>query len=77
MIESHINSGRQDIPSESEGGPKGLKYGVSITDACVDWDQTVTMLKELNEAVGVRKELVVLNKTKTKETPAPVTNGVH
>jgi len=75
MIESHINSGRQDIPSESEGGPKGLKYGVSITDACVDWDQTVEMLKELNEAVGVRKELLLLNKT--KETPAPVTNGVH
>lgn len=47
MIESNINEGRQDVPAE---GPQGLKYGVSITDACVDWDTTVTMLKRLNEA---------------------------
>jgi 3-deoxy-7-phosphoheptulonate synthase len=46
MIESHINAGRQDIPPE---GPKGLKYGVSITDACVDWATTVPMLDELNK----------------------------
>lgn len=46
MIESHINEGRQDVPPE---GPAGLKYGVSITDACVDWDTTVTMLDQLNE----------------------------
>lgn len=46
MIESHINSGRQDVPPE---GPVGLKHGVSITDACVDWAATVTMLDKLNE----------------------------
>ena len=46
MIESNINAGRQDIPRE---GPKGLKYGVSITDACVDWAATVPMLDKLNE----------------------------
>lgn len=46
MIESHINAGRQDIPPE---GPQGLKYGVSITDACVDWETTVPMLDKLNE----------------------------
>lgn len=46
MIESHINGGRQDVPPE---GPQGLKYGVSITDACVDWEMTVPMLDELNE----------------------------
>ena len=46
MIESHINSGRQDIPPE---GPEGLKYGVSITDACIDWETTVPMLDKLNE----------------------------
>jgi len=50
MIESHINAGRQDIPPE---GPKGLKYGVSITDACIDWATTVTMLDKLNEVSGV------------------------
>jgi len=46
MIESHINSGRQDIPPE---GPQGLKYGMSVTDACVDWATTVPMLDKLNE----------------------------
>jgi 3-deoxy-7-phosphoheptulonate synthase len=49
MIESHINEGRQDVPAE---GPLGLRYGVSITDACVDWQTTVSMLDRLN-AVGV------------------------
>jgi 3-deoxy-7-phosphoheptulonate synthase len=46
MIESHINGGRQDVPDE---GPQGLKHGVSITDACVDWEATVAMLDQLNE----------------------------
>jgi len=53
MIESHINAGRQDIPPE---GPQGLKYGVSITDACVDWETTVPMLDKLNEAVKERRQ---------------------
>ncbi|TBU30893.1 3-deoxy-7-phosphoheptulonate synthase [Dichomitus squalens] len=53
MIESHINAGRQDVPPE---GPTALKHGVSITDACVDWDTTVKMLDELNAAVGRRRE---------------------
>ena len=46
MIESHINSGRQDVPAE---GASGLKHGVSITDACVDWETTVGMLDRLNQ----------------------------
>lgn len=49
MIESHINAGRQDVPLE---GPTALKHGVSITDACVDWEDTVKMLDRLNEASG-------------------------
>ena len=46
MIESNIRAGRQDVPPE---GPAGLKYGISITDACVDWETTVQMLNKLNE----------------------------
>lgn len=46
MIESNLNDGRQDVPST---GPAGLKHGISITDACVDWDTTVDMLNKLNE----------------------------
>ena len=53
MIESHINEGRQDVPPE---GPAALKHGISITDACVDWSTTVTMLDELNAAVARRRE---------------------
>jgi hypothetical protein len=30
-------------------GPAALKYGVSITDACVDWQMTVEMLDRLDE----------------------------
>lgn len=45
MIESHINEGKQDVPAE---GPANLKYGVSITDACIDWQTTVAMLDRLN-----------------------------
>ncbi|PFH49997.1 hypothetical protein AMATHDRAFT_62014 [Amanita thiersii Skay4041] len=56
MIESHINEGRQDVPPE---GPQSLKWGVSITDACVDWQSTVDMLNKLNEAVGKRRETLV------------------
>ncbi|KAG1851883.1 3-deoxy-7-phosphoheptulonate synthase [Suillus subalutaceus] len=52
MIESHINSGRQDVPAE---GPGALKHGVSITDACVDWECTVGMLDKLNAAVKARR----------------------
>lgn len=56
MIESNINAGRQEVPSE---GPSGLKHGVSITDACVDWATTVGMLDKLNEAVGQRRTYLI------------------
>jgi phospho-2-dehydro-3-deoxyheptonate aldolase len=54
MIESHINEGRQDVPPE---GPSGLKYGVSITDACVDWRTTVDMLNRLNSVRALHLSL--------------------
>jgi 3-deoxy-7-phosphoheptulonate synthase len=50
MIESHLNAGRQDVPAE---GPAALKHGVSITDACVEWDSTVEMLDALNAVSSV------------------------
>lgn len=46
MIESNINDGRQDVPA---AGPTALKHGISITDACVDFDTTIDMLTQLNE----------------------------
>jgi 3-deoxy-7-phosphoheptulonate synthase len=53
MIESHINPGRQDL---IPGQP--LAYGVSITDACIGWDATVGVLRELAEAVRRRRVLL-------------------
>jgi len=54
MIESNIGEGNQKVPAE---GPAGLKKGISITDACIDWDTTVQTLEELAEAVRARREL--------------------
>ncbi|KAF4595491.1 Phospho-2-dehydro-3-deoxyheptonate aldolase [Ophiocordyceps camponoti-floridani] len=53
MIESNIHEGNQKIPPE---GPTGLKRGVSITDACIDWETTVAVLEDLADAVRVRRE---------------------
>ncbi|MDI1486574.1 MAG: 3-deoxy-7-phosphoheptulonate synthase [Ramalina farinacea] len=53
MIESNINEGAQKIP---KGGKQGLKYGVSVTDACIGWDRTVDVLAELALAVRARRE---------------------
>jgi 3-deoxy-7-phosphoheptulonate synthase len=55
MIESNINEGKQAVPPE---GPSGLKYGVSITDACISIEQTVPLLDELREGVRRRREVV-------------------
>jgi 3-deoxy-7-phosphoheptulonate synthase len=41
MIESHLKAGNQALTHA-----QSLKYGVSITDACVDWDNTERMILE-------------------------------
>jgi 3-deoxy-7-phosphoheptulonate synthase len=53
MVESHINPGRQDL---LPGKP--LDYGVSITDACLGWAETVELLDALAE--GVRKRRIAV-----------------
>jgi 3-deoxy-7-phosphoheptulonate synthase len=53
MVESHINPGRQDLVPG-----KALEYGVSITDACLGWADTVGLLDTLAE--GVRKRRVAV-----------------
>jgi 3-deoxy-7-phosphoheptulonate synthase len=54
MIESNINEGNQKVPAE---GPSGLKKGVSITDACINWDSTVEVLENLAAAVRARRSI--------------------
>lgn len=50
MIESHLVEGRQN----SEPG-KPLAYGQSITDACIGWEDTETVINELAAAVKARR----------------------
>ncbi|REC96103.1 3-deoxy-7-phosphoheptulonate synthase [Kushneria indalinina] len=45
MIESHIHWGAQKLTSD----PSQLEYGVSITDACIDWETSETLLLEIND----------------------------
>lgn len=52
MLESHLEEGRQDLPTSGEVTLGSLKYGQSITDACMDWAQTENELGRLADAVG-------------------------
>jgi len=50
MIESHLVEGNQNPDS---GEP--LVYGKSITDGCIGWDDTATLLRQLADAVRHRR----------------------
>ncbi|KPM45260.1 Phospho-2-dehydro-3-deoxyheptonate aldolase, tyrosine-inhibited [Neonectria ditissima] len=54
MIESNIHAGNQQVPSE---GPGALRKGVSITDACIDWDSTAAVLEGLAAATLERRKM--------------------
>jgi len=51
MVESHLVEGRQDL---IPGRP--LKFGQSITDACLGWEDSAKLLEVLAEAVGKRRK---------------------
>ena len=51
MVESHLHEGRQDLLPGT-----ALQAGVSITDACIGWDDTVPLLQGLAQAVRQRRE---------------------
>jgi len=53
MLESHINEGKQSIPSDLST----MAYGVSVTDACIDMQDTEEVLSMLAEAVQARRAL--------------------
>ena len=52
MVESNLKAGNQKFPQPLEN----LEYGVSITDACIDWDTTATALRKLH--AGLEKRFV-------------------
>jgi 3-deoxy-7-phosphoheptulonate synthase len=50
MVESNLVAGRQDLVEGQD-----LVYGQSITDGCIDWDTTVTALRDLAKSVRQRR----------------------
>ena len=46
MLESNLFSGKQKTPENKDS----MKYGVSVTDGCIDWDETESVIKSLKEA---------------------------
>ena len=47
MLESNIHHGNQSIPADLGE----LKYGVSVTDACMDWEMTENALMEMADSL--------------------------
>jgi 3-deoxy-7-phosphoheptulonate synthase len=50
MVESNLHAGRQDWLPDAP-----LRYGVSLTDACIGWEETESLLLETAAAVGARR----------------------
>ena len=53
MVESHLVEGNQKLING-----KAEVYGQSITDACIGWTDTETLLAQLNDAVLTRRNLL-------------------
>jgi 3-deoxy-7-phosphoheptulonate synthase len=49
MLESHLNEGNQRL---DESNPGSLSYGVSITDPCINWEETVELLTSAHQKLG-------------------------
>jgi 3-deoxy-7-phosphoheptulonate synthase len=50
MVESHLVEGRQDIAPRER-----MTYGQSVTDACIHWEDTVELLRQLANSVEQRR----------------------
>jgi 3-deoxy-7-phosphoheptulonate synthase len=54
MVESHLNPGAQKF-TPGKDDAKALAYGKSITDACISWEDSLTLLEGLSQAVLARR----------------------
>ncbi|PWC10063.1 3-deoxy-7-phosphoheptulonate synthase [Brenneria roseae subsp. americana] len=50
MLESHLNEGSQS----SEQPRSDMRYGVSVTDACISWESTEALLRSVHQELGAR-----------------------
>jgi 3-deoxy-7-phosphoheptulonate synthase len=56
MVESNLQAGAQKF-TPGKDQPSALTYGQSITDACIDWDDSVGVLETLSQGVLARRQL--------------------
>jgi 3-deoxy-7-phosphoheptulonate synthase len=49
MLESNLNEGNQKLSSDLQN----LRHGVSITDPCIGWEETESLVLAAHEAMGV------------------------
>ena len=42
MLESNLHAGNQSIPANLSD----LEYGISVTDECMDWDTTESLIRD-------------------------------
>ena len=48
MLESNLEAGNQKIPADLSQ----LRYGVSVTDGCIDWESTESLLLDIAARVA-------------------------
>ena len=70
MVESNLHEGSQKLTC-GVGVKEQLKYGVSVTDACIGWEDTETVLQQLADAVKQRRSC------QTQEAHHATTNGTQ
>ena len=58
MIEGHLVGGAQKFTPGKDEVSK-LTYGQSITDACLNWEDSVATMEELSQAVLQRRQAAV------------------
>tara|TARA_Y100000310_G_C20693855_1_gene824119 strand:- start:3865 stop:4947 length:1083 start_codon:yes stop_codon:yes gene_type:complete len=52
MVESNLNEGAQKArPGDTDFDRSQLEYGVSVTDACISWDDTVHLLRDAHRSL--------------------------
>jgi 3-deoxy-7-phosphoheptulonate synthase len=63
MLESNLLEGNQPIPDDLEE----IKYGVSVTDACIGWEATEEILRKFAASVSTGLQL--------RHTTTPITQA--
>ncbi len=56
MIESNLKAWAQKY-TPGKDNPANLEYGISITDECIDWEETLTLLEKLSASVENRRNI--------------------